>query len=134
MDPRSTGALLGKVYTAIDDKLTKMILDQHVFFVATAPVASEGNLNLSPKGLDSLRILGPTTVAYLDVVGSGVETIAHLKENGRIVLMFCAFDGQRISSDFMGGDGWWNRGPRSFRGWPRSFRSTRVRGPSSSWK
>ena len=70
-----------------------MIQAQHVFFVATAPVSSAGNLNLSPKGLDSFRILGPKTVAYLDVIGSGVETIAHLKENGRIVLMFCAFDG-----------------------------------------
>jgi len=84
---------LGKLHTEIDDKLSKMILSQHVFFVATAPLASEGNLNLSPKGLDSFRILGPRTVAYLDVIGSGVETIAHLKENGRIILMFCAFDG-----------------------------------------
>jgi hypothetical protein len=84
---------LGKVHNEIDDKLAKMILAQHVFFVATAPLASEGNLNLSPKGLDSFRILGPRTVAYRDVIGSGVETIAHLKENGRIVLMFCAFDG-----------------------------------------
>jgi len=80
---------LGKVYTEIDDKLAKTILDQHVFFVATAPLGLEGNINLSPKGLDSFRILGPTTVAYLDVIGSGVE----LKENGRIVLMFCMFEG-----------------------------------------
>ena len=84
---------MGKLHTEIDDKLAKMILAQHVFFVATAPLASEGNLNLSPKGFDSFRILGPRTVAYMDVIGSGVETIAHLKENGRIVLMFCAFDG-----------------------------------------
>lgn len=84
---------MGKLHTEIDDVLANMILAQRVFFVATAPLASEGNLNLSPKGLDSFRILGPRTVAYLDVVGSGVETIAHLKENGRIVLMFCAFDG-----------------------------------------
>ena len=84
---------MGKLHTEINDNLAKMILAQHVFFVATAPLASDGNLNLSPKGLDSFRILGPRTVAYLDVAGSGVETIAHLKENGRIVLMFCAFDG-----------------------------------------
>ena len=84
---------MGKVHAEIDDKLAKMIQAQHVFFVATAPLASESNLNLSPKGLDSFRILGPRTVAYLDVIGSGVETIAHLKENGRIILMFCAFDG-----------------------------------------
>lgn len=84
---------MGKIHTEIDGHLAKTIREQHVFFVATAPLASEGNINLSPKGLDSFRILGPTTVAYLDVVGSGVETIAHLKENGRIVLMFCMFDG-----------------------------------------
>jgi hypothetical protein len=84
---------VGKLHTEINDELARMIQAQHVFFVATAPLASEGNLNLSPKGLDSFRILGPRTVAYLDVIGSGVETMAHLKENGRIVLMFCVFDG-----------------------------------------
>ncbi|HTW60000.1 MAG TPA: pyridoxamine 5'-phosphate oxidase family protein [Terriglobales bacterium] len=77
----------------IDDHLREFILAQPMFFVATAPLASEAHLNLSPKGLDSLRMLGPKKVAYLDVTGSGVETIAHLKENGRIVLMFCAFQG-----------------------------------------
>lgn len=77
----------------IDGPLAALIQKQHVFFVATAPLSSEGSLNLSPKGLDSFRILGPTTVAYLDLIGSGVETIAHLKENGRIVLMFCTFSG-----------------------------------------
>jgi hypothetical protein len=61
--------------------------------VATAPLAGEGLLNLSPKGLDSFRVLGPRSVAWLDLTGSGVETIAHLRENGRIVVMFCAFDG-----------------------------------------
>src|SRR5215469_676044 len=87
------GALLGKVRTEIDDQIAKIIQAQHVFFVATAPLASGGNINLSPKGLDTFRILGPKTVAYLDVIGSGVETIAHLKEHGRIILMFCAFQG-----------------------------------------
>ncbi|HYM74979.1 MAG TPA: pyridoxamine 5'-phosphate oxidase family protein [Candidatus Dormibacteraeota bacterium] len=84
---------MGKSHAQIDDTLAKLIEEQHVFFVATAPLASDGSINLSPKGLDSFRILGPKTVAYLDVVGSGVETIAHLKENGRIVLMFCMFEG-----------------------------------------
>ena len=84
---------MGKIRTEIDEQIAKMIQVQHVFFVATAPLASEGYINLSPKGLDTFRILGPRTVAYLDVIGSGVETIAHLKENGRIVLMFCAFQG-----------------------------------------
>ena len=84
---------MGKVHTEIDEHVAKLIQRQHVFFVATAPLSSKGNLNLSPKGLDSFRILGPRTVAYLDLIGSGVETIAHLKENGRIILMFCVFDG-----------------------------------------
>jgi Pyridoxamine 5'-phosphate oxidase len=61
--------------------------------VATAPLDAGGHVNLSPKGLGTFRILGPTTVAYLDIFGSGVETIAHLRENGRIVIMFCAFEG-----------------------------------------
>ena len=84
---------MGKIHAEIDEQIQKMIQAQRVFFVATAPLASEGNLNLSPKGLDTFRILGPRTVAYLDVIGRGVETIAHLKENGRIVLMFCNFEG-----------------------------------------
>ena len=84
---------MGKVHVEIDEQLAKMIRAQLVFFVATAPPVSEGNINLSPKGLDTFRILGPRTVAYVDIIGSGVETIAHLKENGRIVLMFCAFEG-----------------------------------------
>jgi hypothetical protein len=79
--------------TEIDATLRKFIEAQPMFFVATAPLAAEGHLNLSPKGLDAFRILGPKQVAYLDVTGSGVETIAHLKENGRIIFMFCAFQG-----------------------------------------
>ena len=77
----------------IDDYLQNFITAQPMFFVSTAPLSAEGHINLSPKGLDALRILGPTRIAYLDVTGSGVETIAHLKENGRIILMFCAFQG-----------------------------------------
>lgn len=84
---------MGTIRTAIDDTTRRFIEAQHLFFVATAPLDSAGHVNISPKGLDTLRILGPTTVAYLDFNGSGVETIAHLKENGRIVLMFCAFEG-----------------------------------------
>lgn len=84
---------MGRIHPQIDEMLAKKLQEQHVFFVATAPLDSAGNLNLSPKGLDCFRILGPKTVAYLDVVGSGVETIAHLKENGRIILMFCMFEG-----------------------------------------
>ena len=84
---------MGKVFDAIDEKLAGWIAAQHVFFVATAPRDDAGHVNLSPKGLDSLVILGPRSVAYLDLVGSGAETIAHLRENGRITFMFCAFEG-----------------------------------------
>ena len=84
---------MGKVRAEIDEVARQFIEAQHVFFVASAPLDAGGHVNLSPKGLDTFRILGPTTVAYVDFNGSGVETIAHLKENGRIVLMFCAFQG-----------------------------------------
>jgi Pyridoxamine 5'-phosphate oxidase len=84
---------VGKVYPAIDDSIRKFIEAQPVFFVGSAPLDSNGHVNVSPKGLDTLRILTPTTVAYLDLTGSGIETVSHLKENGRIVLMFCAFQG-----------------------------------------
>ena len=77
----------------IDDVARQFIEAQHVFFVASAPLDAGGHVNLSPKGLDTFRILGPSTVAYVDFNGNRVETIAHLKENGRIVLMFCAFQG-----------------------------------------
>ena len=85
---------MGKVYSAIDEKLAAWIRQQHLFFVGSAPLAADGHVNVSPKGdLRWFRILGPTEVAYLDFVGSGAETIAHARENGRIVLMFCAFEG-----------------------------------------
>ncbi len=84
---------MGKIYEAIAPPLIDWIQQQQMFFVSTAPLAADGHINCSPKGLDAFRILGPTTVAYLDLTGSGVETIAHLKENGRIVIMFCAFNG-----------------------------------------
>jgi predicted pyridoxine 5'-phosphate oxidase superfamily flavin-nucleotide-binding protein len=84
---------VGKTRSIIDDEARQFIEAQHIFFVASAPLDASGHVNLSPKGLDTFRILGQTTVAYIDFNGSGVETIAHLKENGRIVLMFCAFQG-----------------------------------------
>jgi hypothetical protein len=84
---------MGKVRAFIDDSARKFIEAQPLFFSASAPLASSGHINVSPKGHDTLRVLGPTSVAYLDLTGSGVETISHLKENGRIVLMFCAFQG-----------------------------------------
>ena len=84
---------MGKIYATIDEKLANWLGAQKIFFVATAPLSSHGHINCSPKDAASFRILDEQTVAYLDLTGSGVETIAHLKENGRIVLMFCAMEG-----------------------------------------
>ena len=85
---------MGKVFDSIDDRLATWMKSQPVFFVATAPLADAGLVNCSPKrNRDEFVVLGPQTVAYLDQTGSGVETIAHLRENGRIVVMFCAFEG-----------------------------------------
>ncbi len=78
---------------SIDSELAAWIGRQPVFFVATAPLLADGHINTSPKGGNSFRILGPREVAYQDYTGSGAETAAHLQENGRIVIMFCAFDG-----------------------------------------
>jgi hypothetical protein len=84
---------MGTLYEEIDEQVTGFLRDQRMFFVATAPAGAEGHVNLSPKGLEAFRVLGPRRVGYVDYNGSGVETIAHLRENGRIVLMFCAFEG-----------------------------------------
>jgi Pyridoxamine 5'-phosphate oxidase len=86
---------MGDVLEAIDDKLADWLTRQPMFFVATAPLAGDGLVNCSPKGsTGSFVVLDSHTVAYLDLTGSGIETIAHLRENGRIVLMFCAFEGR----------------------------------------
>ena len=82
---------MGKIYDALDDELTAFLAAQHVFFVATAPSGDGGHVNVSPKGYDTFAVLDRRTVAYLDLTGSGVETIAHLRDNGRITLMACAF-------------------------------------------
>jgi hypothetical protein len=84
---------MGKLYDGITPELAEWLNQQRLFFVATAPLAADGLVNCSPKGMDSFRVLGPRDVAYLDLTGSGIETVAHLKENGRIVFMFCAFTG-----------------------------------------
>jgi hypothetical protein len=84
---------MGRVLPEIDAALQSFIEAQQVFFVATAPLSAGGHVNVSPKGLDTLRVLGATRLAYLDYVGSGAETIAHLRENARIVVMVCAFQG-----------------------------------------
>ena len=84
---------MGKFNESIADHHKDFIELQHLFFVSTSPLNAEGHINLSPKGLDSFRILSPTRVAYMDIIGSGNETSAHILENGRITFMFCAFDG-----------------------------------------
>jgi hypothetical protein len=85
---------MGRTYEVIDQGLAEWLAAQPVFFVSTAPLSGDGLVNCSPKGnRDELVVVDERTVAYLDQTGSGVETIAHLRENGRIVLMFCAFAG-----------------------------------------
>src|SRR5947208_4705030 len=85
---------MGKVFDHIDEHLARWIGSQSMFFVGTAPSGADGHVNVSPKGpIDALRVIDPHTVAYLDIVGSGAETIAHLRQNGRIVIMLCAFEG-----------------------------------------
>ncbi len=85
---------MGKVFDGIDERLQKWISEQPLFFVASAPRAEDGHVNVSPKGpIGTLRVLDERTVAYLDIVGSGAETIAHVRENGRLVIMLCAFAG-----------------------------------------
>jgi hypothetical protein len=83
---------MGLILDQLDDRLTAWIEEQHLFFVATAPTDG-GHVNLSPKGHDTLRVLDPQTVAYLDLTGSGAETIAHTRENGRITIMLVALAG-----------------------------------------
>lgn len=84
---------MGRLFDGVAGELRAFIESQHVFFVGSAPLSAAGHVNVSPKGLDTLRILDPTTVAYLDYIGSGAETIAHVRENKRIVIMLCAFEG-----------------------------------------
>jgi len=85
---------VARVYEGIDERLADWIARQPLFFVGTAPLDGDGHVNVSPKGpTGTLRVIGTDRVAYLDLTGSGAETIAHLRENGRIVVMFCAFEG-----------------------------------------
>lgn len=84
---------MGTPVEAIDEKIASWIADQKMFFVGSAPLSGEGHVNISPKGGEAFRVLGPLEVAYLDYTGSGAETAAHVRENGRIVIMFCAFEG-----------------------------------------
>jgi len=87
---------MGKQYDELTPRLIQFIEAQKLFFVGTAPLSGSGHVNVSPKGMDSMRVLDSRTLAYLDLTGSGVETIAHIKENGRMVFMFCAFEGSPL--------------------------------------
>jgi len=84
---------MGKFFETIQLVHQDFIEKQKMFFVASAPLAANGHVNLSPKGIDSFKVLSPTKVAYMDIIGSGNETSAHILENGRITFMFCAFEG-----------------------------------------
>ena len=105
---------MGKTYDHITAELREFIGRQQMFFVASAPLDPRGHVNVSPKGLDCFRVLGDRCVAYLDLTGSGNETSAHVEENGRVTLMFCAFDGPpkilrlygRGRTVLVGADGW----------------------------
>ena len=87
---------MGKQHDSITPQITAFMEAQKMFFVGTAPLTEQGHINVSPKGMDCLRVIDPSTVAYLDVTGSGVETISHVKENRRMVIMFCAFEGKPL--------------------------------------
>ena len=85
---------MAKVYERIEPRMARWIGEQPVFFVATAPLSGEGMVNVSPKGLrGTFAVLDPHTFAYVDMTASGIETTAHLRENGRVCVMFCSFDG-----------------------------------------
>ena len=93
---------MGKAFDNITPKIQRWIERQHMFFVATAPLSRDASVNLSPKGIDTLRIIDENTLAFMDWGGSGVETISHLRENGRIVIMMCAFAGPSVIYRFHG--------------------------------
>ena len=93
---------MGKVYECIDERIQAWITEQEMFFIATAPLSGDGSVNLSPKGLDTLRVLDEHTLVFLDTGGSGIETIAHVRENGRIVVMMCAFQDPPMTYRFHG--------------------------------
>ena len=93
---------MGKVYECIDERIQAWIAEQEMFFIATAPLSGDGSVNVSPKGLDTLRVLDEHTLAFLDTGGSGIETISHLRENGRIVVMMCAFQDPPVTYRFHG--------------------------------
>ena len=95
---------MGKTHETISDSIKAWVEAQHMFFVATAPLASDGHVNCSPKGIDSLRIIGPKEVVYQDLTGGGAGTIAHVQENSRIIDYVMCGDGSAADCPFS-----WNR-------------------------
>ena len=93
---------MGKVYDGINEQIQAWIAEQEMFFIATAPLSGDGSVNLSPKGLDTLRVLDDHTLVFLDTGGSGIETISHVRENGRIVVMMCALRDPPVTYRFHG--------------------------------
>jgi hypothetical protein len=87
---------MGQVHQSLTPELRAFVESQHVFFVASAPTETSGHVNLSPKGMDTFRVLDAGRVAYLDLTGSGIETAAHVLQNGRVTFMFCAFEGKPL--------------------------------------
>ena len=124
---------MGKQRENIDPELGAWIARQHVFFTATAPLSPDGHVNLSPKGGDAFRVLGPMEVAYHDYTGSGAETAAHLRENGRIVIMFCAFEGAPKILRLHGRGVVILPATRDLMRWPRIFQPTSAPALSSTW-
>lgn len=123
---------MGKTFERIDEHLREWISRQALFFVATAPLDGDGHVNVSPKGpIASLRVIDDHTVAYLDVVGSGAETIAHLRENGRIVVMFCAFAGPPRILRLHGRGGVVGAGDERFEGLLRRFQFAEPAAPEA---
>ncbi|MEM7185819.1 MAG: pyridoxamine 5'-phosphate oxidase family protein [Bacteroidota bacterium] len=110
---------MGKRYTEISTKLSEFIADQKLFFVATA--AAEGRVNVSPKGMDTLRVLGPNKVIWLNLTGSGNETAAHLMENNRMTIMFCAFEGNPMILRLYGSATIFHHGESEFNEYISSF-------------
>ena len=115
--------IMGKVYQAIDKRIQKWIAAQKVFFVATAPLSGDSHINCSPKDGYSIRVVDERTLVYLDLIGSGVETIAHLRENGRIIIMMCAFEGAPMIMRFHGRAEVIEQGHRDFEGFKSLFTS-----------
>ena len=112
---------MGKTFEQIPEDIKNWIEKQKIFFVSTAPLSADGLVNCSPKGLDSFRVFDENTVAYLDLTGSGVETIAHLKENGRITIMFCAFEGPPRILRLYGKGKVWERNSPTFAAYQSNF-------------